>query len=706
MTRRPRQSGAPAAALALLAAAALAATLLGGGSARGAAGAPLLAVGVEVVNASASDATYSIVVTNHGTGPATSLRVADTVPAQTTFGSSVPAPSPPAGGGAPACANGGGAEAAGTICEWALPDLGPGESARIDATLGLIPSQNDFQVTNTAQATAAGSYQSTDTDGSLNWYIPAGDAGVQDTYVDGRELADFNHGGCNVLRIRRDDSATSFIRAFNQNFRQHERLWAAQLRLVTATPPTTPGVIEAHEILSGWSEGTGSCIGAVGTGDQPRVGLTPPSSADPTATATVPAQAGQVMTLDVTADLDTPEERTANKGWELKDVAPGDGEAVTALHSSEATGGNTAVLAVVYTQAEAPSCVDVDPGTSSATSDQERALTVQVTDGARVSSEAGDACTGGAAAGQRVDWQFEDESPDAYFSRRGTTETFGQPNSIITAVDAQGLAGAGVRLAAHTAGDTRVSARLEDAADPDTCPQVPTPCPTEVEDDAVIQWTANPPQASPSTGGGGGTSTNTSTAPPALRTVSVNGLRTVDWGSPAGVTGHIDGAAACVAGQKVQLVQVTLRGVVSVARISTSATGAFRFASPIPQGGTYAVVAERTSTCVEASSARFDLLARPDISLSAFDSRVPRGAAVKLRGGVEPRLRRGTLVLQRRQGRRWVSGRRVALRGGAYVLRLRATWRGVRVFRLRYSGSRRDGLAAAASPSVAVVSVG
>ena len=485
-------------------------------------GAPFLTMGVEVADATGEQAVYAFTVTNHGDAAASGVRVSHAVPEHTSFVTATPAPT-----GA-ACVAGGTQEPAGTECEWELTGSIPaGGSRTIEVTLALGPielgpSSDEYAVDARAAVTEPEADEDADTSLRKRAVLMARDA-----WVDAAEPADTNHGGCSELWVAKP-ATTTFLApgTLDPGFGMAmERLYDARLRVVvkaTSYAAGTPGTLAAHEISDDdpWTEGSGGCPPAQskGSGAQVRTGFTPAVAAESTDTASVTGP-GDVE-LDVVADLDSADERAANDGWQLRDASGGGPPATpTVLHDDTAGPDVAGRVFVVYTVPEAPTCVDARPEATASAADVEPGLEAFLTDGVRVTREDRTACNGSpVAAGSRVEWQLEDDDPDTYVSRRNGEPTTLQPNATITTVDEDGRTTIAVRAADPAAtGEARIAARVEDAAQPESCPP-PGSCPGESdgEDDATVEWTGPspppPPTSSDSTSGTGGSSGGSTSA--------------------------------------------------------------------------------------------------------------------------------------------------------------------------------------------------
>ncbi|MDQ4025456.1 MAG: hypothetical protein M3217_08200 [Actinomycetota bacterium] len=533
----------------------------------------LTTIGVDVESASITQATYSFVVRNQGTAPSTNVRVRSTVPATMTFESSDPdptattSPSP----GAASCADAGIRETEGTVCEWSLGTLNPGDTRTITAIYNL-PQTNiatrRFEMT--ATASDGEGRNNTDTDDSL---VRQRATPNDDTWVDDGEPPGTNHGACNFLRVLQGNTVTSFIDVdtlgtpptSQQSTQSIEAVHGAQLRLEvldTTYSQGAPGTIGAHRITTGeWIQGSGTCQGSVPSSPttEPRTGAEPSSAASPTGTTEVSA-AAQVVNLDVTGDLDTEGERGSFQGWELRDQTAGNTNA-TRFHSTEAGDAEDPQLFWVYTTIESPTCIDSDPDDATRAVGTEHLMAAFVTDGNKTptgntpgagTGPGGDACNGAPVAAP-VEWVIEDDTPDIYFSsqegspiQKVVSGNNAGPNSIVTTADDNGLTGAGVRLDVTPGSDAsnRIEARIQGATgDPDpaspspqegTCAQVTVPqgknCSGESHqfDDMTVTWAA---QSGTTSSPGTTTSTTGSTSPSGTASTSPSGTAST---SPSG----------------------------------------------------------------------------------------------------------------------------------------------------------------------------
>ncbi|MDQ3915074.1 MAG: hypothetical protein M3323_07050 [Actinomycetota bacterium] len=495
----------------------------------------LTTIGVDVQSASITQATYTFVARNQGTAPSTNVRVRSNVPATMTFESSDPAPTTTTSPASPAssCANGGVRETEGTTCEWSLGNMNPGETRTITAIYNL-PQTNvasdRFEITATASDGEGRS--NSDTDESL---VRQRATPNKDTWVDDGEPPGTNHGACNFLRVLQGNAVTSFIDVDNlgtpptssQATQSIETVYGAQLRLEvldTTYSQGTPGTIGAHRITSGdWTQGSGSCQGAVSTTTtDARTGAEPTSAGTATGTTVVSA-AAQVVNFDVTGDLDSEGDRGSFQGWELRDQASSGTDNATRFHSIESADPEDPQLFWVYTTTESPTCIDSDPDDATRTPGTEHLMTAFVTDGNKTptgntpgagTGPGGDACNGAPVAAP-VEWVIEDDTPDIWFSsqegqpiQKVVSGNNAGPNSIVTTADGNGLTGAGVRVDVTPGADAsnRIEARIQGATgDPDpaspgptegTCAAVTVPqgknCSGESHqfDDTTVTWAA------------------------------------------------------------------------------------------------------------------------------------------------------------------------------------------------------------------------
>jgi uncharacterized repeat protein (TIGR01451 family) len=485
------------AALALSACvAATAAILAAPGSgilAQGPGGASALTIGVDVVGGSAARisstgvqvpprAIYRIEVANRGTAAATGVTVSNPIPTDTRFAASDRPPAPGDGGASP-CVSG----ENGKTCRWAIGSLQPGERATIDVTYTL---EAIGMITNGVTATADGGVAASDSDASLRRMDVSGWGA--DTYIDRAAPVGTTNGSCPALRVRRDDSVTAFVRVFpeTEGFPAIDRLWAAELHATVASAPDAAAGdsrIGAHRVISGPWRAQGGCPATTTQGA--RTGAAPASSS--ASTDEVVAPAGARVVWDLTADLDTAAERESHGGWELIDEGSSPATAQTVLHSLEASAGTPAQLVFLVTTPEQPACVELAPRALTATAADEAVLTARLTDGQEAQQT--DFCNGAGVAGAAVDWEIEDDSPDAYFSSRNGEATLSRQNVLASVTGADGYTNAGVRLVTPEYGTgilpespNRVAARIAR-----TSPASST------EQDATVAWSRGsaPPEA-------------------------------------------------------------------------------------------------------------------------------------------------------------------------------------------------------------------
>lgn len=450
-------------------------------------------VGIEVQSATNTQVTYAIVVRNQGNAQSTNVRVRSNVPGNTTFESSNPppvattSPSP----GAASCDNGNTREDAGRTCEWSFGTVAAGETRQITAVYNLNQSNvATYTVTLAATVTDGEGHSNSDSDASLTRSRQDID---QDTWVNDDEPPNWNHGQCPNLRVLQNNRTTSFLQATAMPAESAiEKLWGALLQAQVQSTSYTqgaPGSIGAHRITSAeWTEGASdsassqNCPGAASTtATDARTGAEPQSAGSATGTATI-SSFPQFASWNVTNDLDDANERgAAFNGWELKDVI-GSGDNFTRFHSGEAAAEQQPRLFLVYTGAEAASCVDADPETATNAFGTEHVITAFATDGAKVTNAGGDGCSGGPAV-TNVDWEIEDDDPDAYFSSQEgqpITKTIqdsnANPNTVTTATDDSGLTNVGIRQNVPAAGENRIEARVAGATDPDEDGDNPPEC--------------------------------------------------------------------------------------------------------------------------------------------------------------------------------------------------------------------------------------
>ncbi|HEX2084215.1 MAG TPA: hypothetical protein VHF89_00910, partial [Solirubrobacteraceae bacterium] len=485
----------------LLAALAAAGTLAPAAGAHAAA--PLLTMGVDATEATLDEATYELLVVNHGDADAHGVEVATSVPANTTLVSTDPVAAAPCTPGA----------AAATSCTWELETVPAGTSRTITAVYALGPGTYDVSASATVSADDAASSSNTDT--SLGHSeLAASD----DTWVDEGEAAGTNHGACDELRV-----AAGGVSAFVEHDAARDELFSASANtevlvaeLSAQVKTTAPGAsIGTHRLVSAnWGEGAGSCAGAAGSGSEPRTGDTPTAEDDATATAPV-ALAGQAMRWDVTADFDTEEERRRFAGWELRGAG---GAGAAALHAAEAAGDvGPRLTLVTRRKTRGVACVDALVEDATAPSDEAQRIDLRVTDsGQRVSNGEREACSGTPIAGREVHWMLFDGAsgaPDGWFASvdgllRGMelgADGAAGPNAVATSSDDDGRTFVELRLRdpwdpAENAGTHRVDvfvagAGTTDPDDPDCVPGEDCPAESTQEDDVRRTWTAteNPP---------------------------------------------------------------------------------------------------------------------------------------------------------------------------------------------------------------------
>ena len=389
---------------------------------------PLVTVGVDVVEASMTHATYSLYVANRGSAPAEGVVLTNDVPANTAFAGSDRTPLDPG-----ACGRG---AAVGTRCRWAIGDLAPGSSGRVEVTYELAQTGATYTVGNRASAQIGGAAPAGTDPAFTHSLLDRTVLAVEDAHVDDAAPANTNYGSCARLDVGRGNTVTAFLDAdgaFPNEYGSTSTasigtLWAAELQATTESAGgAEPVEVSAHRISSHeWSEGTSGCTGATG---QNRVARTPgPADAepisDPGAVATRPvAAAEQVVTWDVAAAVDTRAERISFNGFELR-LAEGAGgpvpERTVAFRSRQAAAAAARPRFVTVTTRNLPiGCVDTDPETGTARSDEVQRIRAYTTYGAaeRVTNAAGDdACNGSPAPAASVGWELDDDSPDAYIS--------------------------------------------------------------------------------------------------------------------------------------------------------------------------------------------------------------------------------------------------------------------------------------------------
>ena len=402
-------------------------------------------------------------VANRGNATAEDVVLTNPVPQNTTFSGSDHALL------AGSCDPG---AAPGTNCRWALGDLPAGASVTVEATYALEQSEtayntyqnllSNYSFSNTASAEAAnGGGTPSNTDSSL---VRAAYALVLDTHVDDAR-PDTAFGSCPTLQVRGDNALTAFLDHSSVSFGSWARdedlpggvesMWAAELRASASSATASPGAtIGAHRIVSHrWSEGTGSCAGADGSGRDARA----PSATEPDtepvseafAVASVPVAGPGPVRWDVRAAFDTHAERLGFNGFELRAGLGLSALDAFAFHSSEAPApADWPLLVTLRTQNEGSSrCVDADRETATGPSHRAQRIDAYVTDSnVRVSNSGGDGCNGYPVAGAPVGWELDDDSPDAYISNLEGTAVRREvgrsgdvgPNLASTRTDANG----------------------------------------------------------------------------------------------------------------------------------------------------------------------------------------------------------------------------------------------------------------------------
>lgn len=686
------------------------------GDAVGQTASPLVTVGVDVASADVSQVTYRVVATNHGSAAASSVRLTDVVPANTTFERSDPAPSTPSTStpGSVSCTNDGTREAAGTVCEWDLGELAPSQAKVVLITFNI--AQDDaasFSVANKAEV-SAGSVTNDDTDSSLQRHRT--DV-THDTFVAEAEPANTNHGSCSYLRISQEGGSSGFLKTDALPAEKEiEQLWGAQLRArVSATTysSTERGSLALHRLTSPWSQGTGSCEGAPGADDEARTGTIPASEAVATATAEVSAQP-EILNWNVTSDLVSASARADQHGWKIDDATIGTGAGYTEIHSSSNQEAKPRLF-LVYTTPEAPTCIDADPESQTGFATGEPSISAAVTDGKKViDAPSGiDACDGAPVRSQ-IDWKVETDTPDVYISRQNGTEITkvmsrgsAGPDSLTTASNDAGVSTVGVRLSdpssASTTASTRVSAAINGAPevkerdDPDplcAIPQNPPACPGEgaTEDDVDVSWsTATPTASSTSVPSGSPTSTLAAPTkrPPSERSVTLASSKSaVVSGTAVLLNGQMtsDNPLCMNAGHALRIEgrpwgQEAFH---ELAGASTDFNGRFEVSLKIPVNLDLQAVAINDGSCAETSSTPITVLARLSVRASVDDASPGRGDRVKLVGAIRPAHSEPKAILQRKTPSGWARVRSTSVnKRSRFAFQFKAGWRGRRLFRVR-----------------------
>ena len=521
---------------------------------------PVLTVGVDVKDATLTQATYTFYVANRGKDVARDVMLTNAVPTRTTFASALQ----PAVGGA-ACVAG---AAPGTQCRWSMGDLQPGQSKTVDVTYNLTGTTTGT-VSNSVSAQLAGAAPNatadpTDTDSTLEQaFRPL----LDDTHVNRGATADKNYGGCNQLEIGAANALTAFLDedlAFRKEAGAESlgsrtmTLYAAELRATTKTVTGAGGgtvQISAHRISSPeWEEGFGTCGGALENGNPAHArdadsGSVPASDAGPLATTAATAP-GEPLTWDITAALDDRQRRRDFNGIELRlfGASAADG-ASASLHSGEAPAANQPRLVFVRTIDKENRCVSADPESATRNSDQVqriRAYLTRTSVTTRQTSAGVDVCNGMPAAGAPVGWEIDDDSPDAYIASaagRPTDRETGanggtSPDRVSTVTGPSGRTFIDLQLAdPHPGGDTPATTRVAaialdfehdayhpgianrtgqgvcDPGEPAAFSTGPQTCAGSgealSEDDVTTNWkpVARPPDPGPGGGGAGDTGT-------------------------------------------------------------------------------------------------------------------------------------------------------------------------------------------------------
>jgi uncharacterized repeat protein (TIGR01451 family) len=695
--------------LPILAAVAAAGTL---GPAAGAeAAAPLLTVGVDATEASLDDATYEVLVVNHGDADAHGVEVATSVPANTTLVSADPATGPPCTPGA----------AAGTSCTWGLGTVPAGASRTITVVYALGSGTYNVSATATVSADDAASNSNTDT--SLGHRVHAAS---DDTWVDHGEATNTNHGACDELRVG-PEGTSAFLEqdaARPDLFSGSANTEVLVAELVAQVKTAVPGAsIGAHRLVTAnWSEGSGSCAGAAGAHPQPRTGSTPTAEGAATDVSDV-GLAGQAVHWDVTADFDTEEKRRRFAGWELRGAAAG---GTTVLHASEAAGdaGPTLTL-ITRRKTRGLACVDALVEDATAPSDEAQRIDVRVTDsGQRISNGEREACSGTPVAGRELTWNLFDAAsgaPDGWFAsvdgllrpiELGAGGAAG-PNAVASSSDAGGRTYADLRLrdpwdAADNSGTHRVDvyvagAGTTDPDDPDCVPGETCPAENTQEDDVRRAWTPteNPPPVEEEPGneqpppegdttnpvGAGVPPGGSADAAPVARGVALAASsRIARAGRTVTLRGRVASAEAACAGPReyVEILRRRTGGTrfTDFASVSTTADGTFELPLRADASADYVAVVPEREGCLRAASAAVRIAVRPRLVVRA---RRKRAGGYEVVGRVVPAAR-GRVVLQRRSRGRWVPVRSTrTTSAGRFRFELR---RLPRVWRVRW---RSDG---------------
>ena len=393
---------------------------VGGGEDDGAearaAPAPLVTVGSDVVRASATEATSSLYVANVGDAPATGVVVTNPVPADTTFAASERQPLDPDAckAGAPAA----------TSCRWALGELAPGTSIRFEVTYNLAQTDTQYDVSNTVSVQVGGAAPASTDPANTDATLTHTSEVVEDAHVVDSDPPDLNHGQCALLQLGADNAVTPFLdadatAAFARTGSGYGReVLAAELQATAESVSGAPVEVGAHRIVIShdWTEGSGSCAGSAGTGDDVRTGAKPVSETSPLGHAPV-TTAGEQVRWDVRAALDTAQELRDFEGFELRLEGALTGRAV-AFHSSEATATAARPRLVTVSRARDDArCVDADPETATRRSDENQRIRAYATDGAMIVGAGGEeACNGSPVAGAPIGWELDDDLPDAYIA--------------------------------------------------------------------------------------------------------------------------------------------------------------------------------------------------------------------------------------------------------------------------------------------------
>ncbi|HEX8084717.1 MAG TPA: hypothetical protein VF529_10545 [Solirubrobacteraceae bacterium] len=677
---------------------------------------PLLTIGVEPTAATTEQATYELLVVNHGTGDAEGVSVDTTVPQNTTLVAADPASGAPCAAGAPAS----------TACGWQLGTIPAGASRTI--TLVYALTDGTYTVNTDATVSAANADDDTNSDTSLHRGVfTASD----DTWVDSDEAAGTNHGACDELRV--GSGRSTFLEADNAR----DALFSAGvattvLHAELKAQLKTPGAgqsIAAHRLDTGpWDEGAGDCTGAAGSGSQPRTGDVPTAAGAATDTAAAPAVAGPVR-WDVTADFETQAERRSFAGWELRAAG------ALAMHSSEVAGQEPSLTVVYRNKIAAEACVDVFAEDATAGSDQAQRLEGRITDsGARVGNGETEACSGTPFAGGELHWRLYDagDAPDGWFATvEGVPRLLtlgeggaGGPNVVATSSDADGRSSVEVRLAhPYADGENEGTHRIDvivaakaaakaggygttDPDDPSCTPFDTCEAENTQEDDVRRTWTPAPapPETGNGSGGGSGGAPITTPpipppggqAPPAAPVSRAVALTASSRLARAGRTVQLRGRVASVAGpcagprEYVQILRrrAGRRTFTDFASVETAADGTFALPLRVDASADYLAVVTASDGCLRAASTPLRIAARPRLVVKAKHR---RGRGYRIAGRVIPAAR-GVATLQRRARGRWVRAKRDRTgTNGRFSFTVRSL---PRTWRVRWSPAARGELGA------------